>query len=137
MFIYGVNSSGQFVLLSIQWKPNGKKIKAKINFKLYDNNNLYSLNEQEEVDFNENLSEYKIAGISLEILAPLKSYRIKIRNYLYKNNTNELVFVKSRLFWFAISDCFDLSSDFDENFIAKELASNYSTGKLLFEVIHN
>ena len=139
MFIYGVNSSGQFLLLSIQWKPqaNRNAIKAKIHFKLYDKDNLYSLIEEEEIDFNENTNQYKIAGISLEILSPFKSYRIKIRSYLYQNNTNKLVFVKSRLLWFAISDCFDLSADFHENFIAKELASNNSNGKLIFEVIYN
>lgn len=77
--------------------------------------------------FEKSKREYKAHGISLEVLSPFRRLRIKFRGFLTKNNSNELVFVKIRLLWIAISNVFDFESDNKKEFIEEELKKNSIT----------
>jgi hypothetical protein len=90
-----------------------------------DDQIVYELNEEELVTIpsDRSVNEYKIAGIAVEVLNPFRKLRIKVRAYLRRKDTNELVFAKFRLFWTSISNIFDFENDFCDKFIAKELSS--------------
>jgi hypothetical protein len=90
-----------------------------------DDQIVYELNEEELVTIpsDRSVNEYKIAGIGVEVLNPFRKIRIKVRAYLRRKDTNELVFAKFRLFWTSISNIFDFENDFCDEFIAKELSS--------------
>lgn len=86
---------------------------------------IYELNEEELVSVSTDspLIEYKFAGISVEVLSPFRKLRIKVRGYLRRKDTNDLIFAKFRLFLTSISNIFDFENDFCDEFIAKELSS--------------
>jgi hypothetical protein len=90
-----------------------------------DDQIVYELNEEELVTIpsDRSVNEYKIAGIAVEVLNPFRKLRIKVRAYLKRKDTNELIFAKFRLFWTSISNIFDFENDFCDEFIAKELSS--------------
>ncbi|XP_054166988.1 prodigiosin synthesizing transferase PigC-like [Oppia nitens] len=118
--IYGVNSSKQCIYITINWKPNGvnNKNNATINMRIDDNNDCYTLEETQEVEYRK--GEYRVSGLGLEILSAFRRKRIKFRGYLLKNN-KELVYIQFRFLWIAMSRVYDFTYDFDDSFLAKEL----------------
>src|ERR1700735_2229483 len=87
MFIYGVNSSGENIQISIKWRPQEDgKVKASVQFYLKDTKgDVYTLNEEDKFEMGKDLKEYKVAGVAFEILCAMKRYRVKVRGYLRKN----------------------------------------------------
>ncbi|CAG2177215.1 unnamed protein product, partial [Oppiella nova] len=121
LLIYGVNSSKQSIYIAIKWRPKGvdNQMNATISLRFDDNNsNSYTLEEVSEVEYRKN--EYRICGLGVEIMSPFRRKRIKFRGYLKKNN-NELVYVRFRFLWYAVSRVYDFTHDFDDHFMAKEL----------------
>ena len=120
--IIGLNSWGQSLHLNIDWRPQTSNTSAiDIGFNIEDGKgNTYYMNEQNLVSFDKNKRQYKAPGISLEVLNPFRRLRIKFRGYLTKKGTNELVFVKIRLLWIAISNVFDFECHHNKNFIEQE-----------------
>jgi len=120
----------------IKWRPNSVenfkvKVNASVKLRFDDNDgNYYTLDEESTVDFNQR--EYKVCGLGFEILSPFRRNRIKFRGYLLKNET-ELVYVQIRFMWLALSKVYDFTSDFDDYFMAKELALSQQSGDLQFE----
>ena len=99
----------------------------KVGFTFEDGKgNTYSLNQINLVSYDSTKREYKAPGISLEVLNPFRGLRIKFRGYLNKKGTNELVFVKMRILWFAISNIFDFQCDHNKEFIEKQLNTKSS-----------
>ena len=54
-------------------------------------------------------------------MSPLRSLRLKVRAYLRRRDTGELVFARFRLIWAVLSNVFDFQNDFDDKTIVKEL----------------
>ncbi|CAG2162914.1 unnamed protein product [Oppiella nova] len=122
LLIYGVNSSKQNIYIAIKWRPKGvdNRVKASISLRFDDNNsNTYTLEEDSEVEYRPN--EYRMGGLGLEINTPFRRKRIKFRGYLSKND-NQLVYVRFRFLWYAVSRVYDFTHDFDDHFMAKEMA---------------
>ena len=122
--------------LSLNWRPQTPNTATiDVNFTFEDGKgNTYTLNELNLVPFDKNKCEYKAPGISLEILNPFRRLRIKFRGYLHKNGSNELVFVKFRILWIAVSNVFDLECDHNKQFIAQEMKnSKINISKVKFE----
>jgi hypothetical protein len=124
--IIGLNSWGQALHLHLLWSPQTSKTAAiSVDFNFEDGKgNTYRMNEQNLVPYDRNIREYKAPGISLEILNPFRRLRIRFRGYLHKNDSNELVFVKFRLLWIAISNVFDLQCDHNQEFITQEISQS-------------
>jgi hypothetical protein len=120
LFIYGVNSMNQCLKVNIVWKPVNEKINARISLRFEDNDaNIYTLEEETSVKYTQN--EYKLCGFGFEIMFPFRRNRLKFRGYLRKNG-EQLVYTRIRLLWLAISRVYDFNNDFDDGFLAKELA---------------
>ncbi|CAG2171455.1 unnamed protein product, partial [Oppiella nova] len=129
LFIYGVNSSKQSIYIAIKWRPKGadNQIDATISLRFDDNNsNSYTLEEDSAVDFRPN--EYRVGGLRLEISSPFRRKRITFRGYLTKNG-NQLVYARFRFLWYALSRVYDFHHDFDDQFMAKEMALSSKSDK--------
>ncbi|XP_054166684.1 prodigiosin synthesizing transferase PigC-like [Oppia nitens] len=128
LLIYGVNSSKQSIYITINWKPNGvnNKNNATINMRIDDNNDCYTLEETQEVEYRK--GEYRVSGLGLEILSAFRRKRIKFRGYLLKNN-KEVVYIQFRFLWYAFSRIYDYTHDFDDYFMAQELAISAKSDK--------
>ncbi len=115
------------MILRLKWRPkNENQVLGSIDLVFKDDDQIvYELNEEELVTIpsDRSVNEYKIAGIGVEVLNPFRKLRIKVRAYLRRKDTNELIFAKFRLFWTSISNIFDFENDFCDEFIAKELSS--------------
>lgn len=135
IFIYGVNSDGQSLTLALKWRPHdGLSGWARVDFEIKDETgNVYTLNEEDNVQLATH-NQYKVAGIAVEVLAPMRRARVKVRAYLRKKGTDELVYVKIRLLWLALSNTFDFASDYDCLFTAKDAALFNSHKRLVFQV---
>lgn len=123
------------MFVNIKWRPqNNAKINATASLTIKtDDGVVYELNESAEIDMNDNnTTEYRIGSIRIQVLCPFRRLRIKIRGYLKKKGSNELVFAKIGLFWIALSNTFDFQNDFDDKFIAKELSKS-SESEVQFE----
>ncbi len=114
-------------MINIKWRPQTDNlINACVNLIFKDQNGLvYELDESDSLQIrsNETLRKYKIAGLTLEVLCPFRKLRIKVRGYLRRKDTNELIYTRFHLFWSPLSNVFDFQNDFDDQFIAKELSS--------------
>ena len=85
------------------------KNRSAISLRFDDNDgNYYILDEESNVEFKK--KEYKVSGLTIEILAPFKRKTIKFRGYLTKNG-QQLVFVKFRFVWLALSRVYDFTHD--------------------------
>ncbi|CAG2105185.1 unnamed protein product [Medioppia subpectinata] len=124
--IIGVNSWGQALRLNIDWKPQSSNTSSiGVSFHFEDGKGgIYEMNEQNLVPYDKHKREYKAPGISLEVLNPFRRLRIKFRGYLTKSGSNEVVFVKMRLLWIAISNVFDFECDHNKDFIECDLKNN-------------
>jgi len=101
-----------------------------VNLRFKDDNQIiYELNEEELISIpnDKTVNEYKIAGIAVEVLSPFRKWRIKVRAYFRRKDTDQLVFAKFRLFWTSISNIFDFENNFCDRFIARELSSSTNT----------
>ncbi len=138
MSIIGLNSWGQALHLHLLWRPQTSKTAAiSVDFTFEDGKgNTYRMNEQNLVPYDRNKLEYKAPGISLQILNPFRRLRIKFRGYLRKNDLNELVFVKFRLLWIAISNVFDLQCDHNQQFIAQEISNFCQSNTQISNIKH-
>ncbi len=114
-------------MINIKWRPKTDNlINASVNLIFKDENGfVYELNESDSLQIrsNDTLREYKIAGLTLEVLCPFRKLRIKVRGYLRRKDTNQLIYTRFRLFWCPLSNVFDFQNDFDDQFIAKEFSS--------------
>ncbi|CAG2109509.1 unnamed protein product [Medioppia subpectinata] len=127
LLIYGTNTWGQYLIIEIKWRPQkNHKISANVRLIFRDENQLiYELNENDllTIETIGDIKQYRIVGLSVEVLAPFRKLRIKFRGYLRNRETNELIFSRFSLFWCPLSNVFDFQNDFDRKYIAKELSS--------------
>ena len=71
-----MNSSGENIHISLKWRPqeNGTS-KAHVQFYLKDTKgDVYTLDEEDQVEIGKDLKEYKVAGIAFEVLCPMVRY---------------------------------------------------------------
>ena len=76
IFLYGVNSSGENIHISLKWRPQ-EDATSKAHVKLYlkdTKGDVYTLDEEDQVEMGKDLKEYKVAGIAFEMLSPMKRY---------------------------------------------------------------
>ena len=127
LLIYGTNTWGQYLVIEIKWRPqNTNQIKANVRLLFKDENQLiYELNESDllTIESNNQLKEYKIAGLTVQVLSPYRKLRIRVRALLRRRDTNELVYSRIRFFLCPLSNIFDFQNDFDNKYIAKELSA--------------
>jgi len=124
--IIGLNSWSQALYLRFNWRPqNANTALINVDLTFEDGKgNTYLMNEINLIPYDKNKREYKGPEISLEILNPFRRLRIKFRGYLRKTGSDELVCVKFRLLWIAISNVFDLQCDHNQQFIREEILKN-------------
>ena len=116
--IYGVNSSKQSFKIDIKWRANCEARNAFINLRLDDSDgNHYTLEEESNVEQRD--KEYRVSGLTIEIVSPFRKKRIRFRGYLTKND-KQLVYVKFRFLWSSSSRVYDFTHDFDDYYMAKE-----------------
>ena len=125
--IYGTNSWGQYLIIEIKWRPQiGDQVQASYRLVFKDDNQvIYEIEENEllTIDSNKKLRQYKLAGLTIQILNPYRKLRIRFRGLLKRRDTNQLVYSRFVLFWSALTNLFDLQNDFNNQYIAKELSS--------------
>jgi len=118
---------GQYLLISIKWRPQkDNKINASVNLTFKDENGLvYELDQNDllQIKSNKNLKQYKISGITIQVLCPFRKLRIKVRAYLKRKDTKQLIYSKFGLFWSSLSNIFDFENDFDDQLIVKQLSA--------------
>lgn len=126
VFLYGINSDRGTVILQIHWDPLGEN-RVRFLYRTKDGQ-VYKMEETNQARDNRNagdrLHEYKLPGVSLEVISPFRHLRLKVRGYLRNQGTNEVVFAKMRFIWCPVSNVFDYRSDFD----AKQLAISMKRG---------
>ena len=127
LLIYGTNSWGQYLIIEIKWRPqNTNQINASVRLVFKDENQLiYELNENDllTIESNNQLKQYRIAGLTIQVLSPFRKLRIRVRGLLKRRDTNELIYSKFWFFWSPLSNVFDFQNDFDTKYIAKELSA--------------
>lgn len=99
MIIQGANSDGDVFVLRIDWHPISKLLAA--NFVLRKDGVEYKFDAVDTVE--RNAEAYKIKGLSLEVISPLRLYRIVYRGIVTRKNlsdgaTND-TFIRLRFFW--------------------------------------
>lgn len=120
--IYGVNSSKQSIKIEIKSRfdcnRDRKPIDTYVSLRFDDNDgNSYTLEDHTNVEHRDR--EYRVSGLAIDILSPFRRKRITFRGYLTKNH-NQLVYVRFRFLWIAMSRVYDFTHDFDDSFMAKE-----------------
>jgi hypothetical protein len=133
LFIYGINSNGQTFVLMIKNRnlKNDSRIMSSVKCLFRDSDNItYSM--EETVLNDRNIDHYSSCGITVEVLNPMRRLRIKISSFMKKiNNNSELVFIRARFIWYAFSNVFDYQSDYDLYFMAKQIAKQSKSWKII------
>lgn len=119
------------MVLSLKWRPRSDGyVNVEVDFKLKDKNgDIFCLQDsgQQKIKADEDVREYKVGGLGLELLVPFRKYRLKFRGYLRKNGSDdEIVYARIRLLWLTLSNTFDFKHDLYSSFFAKETARNNS-----------
>ena len=137
--IYGVNSKGHSMVIQIKRTPfinneNKKLVHYCYDFKLdtEGSGNTYEATESGVVIDNYDNDDkqnnyYQFAGLSIEVIEPFRTIRIKFRGYLKNSNNNKLIFTRIRMLWAANSKVYDFQNDFNLSFLSNELSSNESS----------
>lgn len=127
-----MNSSGQALLIDLKWVPLNKKATTVcVRLVLDDGNENYELIESTLSSLKSN--KYRVGGLNVEIISPLRLIRLQFRGYLKNLKTGEACFVKFRLLWQTTSEVFDFRYDFDDTFMANELTQNDPSKAVDFE----
>lgn len=144
VFFHGSNSNGDVFIMEINWQPASGKLPGIISAKLIYKHNgyVYKFEESDSCSPFVECPEdtYRIKGLSVQVVAPFRKSRIIFRGLISRKRLSdgdvEDVFLRLRLFWNPLTKVYDSLSDYNDDFMARELATGRHARKRNFDAIY-